>query len=732
MTAGEEYLPPLVQKLRADASDFIAGYAEAEAAQKAFGKTSTSMGTDVTASMRKSGTAVSEFDELVISKMRKGETAIAAMKRELTQAEDHVRTLRKEMAKGGGNFAVLNTAIADLERLKRLAKEVAPDFATAGSEAGEKFGANFAGGLGSLSSMIIPVLVGFVVLASPAIAAAIGSAVAVGLGLGFVGVGIMLAAMLSKPVQTAGAKLGEQIKKQLTYAISGAFDDSLLAAIREFSKYLPTLGLQLRAVLDAVAPLLKPLADSLGKTISGFLLTAKDALANSQPAIEAFLADLPDIAIAVGDFLGAITKNGPALVRFIDDATTALTSFLDGTGKTVAWLEGAYLWLAKLHDKAIAGGWDTPWAAVATGAKKAWDWIKKAAAGVGSWAAGVWAAVTVWVSGVYTSVKAWFGRTLAAVGAWVAGVVAWFRALPGRVMAFIHTIPSIMADALRQLLYDAGYYLGRLFLYWSSLPGKIVAVVVGMWAWITLKWDEGIAATIARMRAFPGQVVAYFAGMWSMVSGWVVRLWSSVTSWFRRTKDDAVAWIEKAYHGVVGWFSRLPAAAVAKTKELKDKIVAFFKGAPGWLYQAGKDIISGLVKGISDVLSWAVDKAKSAAKKIAEGFKDALGIHSPSVVFAGFGTNTIAGYVQGLTKAMPTVWSTWRQMMAGGPQLAYVGGPTVSPTMAAGIVRPAAGTTGAGPMYVETTVQVDGKTIVKATTPAAQRRKGRSGKTGLS
>lgn len=67
----------------------------------------------------------------------------------------------------------------------------------------------------------------------------------------------------------------------------------------------------------------------------------------------------------------------------------------------------------------------------------------------------------------------------------------------------------------------------------------------------------------------------------------------------------------------------------------------------------GKSVIDGLISG----LTAGVDKLGSAVKQIAEkvkgGFKDALQIHSPSKVFAGYGRNTVEGYQEGIESKTP-------------------------------------------------------------------------------
>lgn len=70
----------------------------------------------------------------------------------------------------------------------------------------------------------------------------------------------------------------------------------------------------------------------------------------------------------------------------------------------------------------------------------------------------------------------------------------------------------------------------------------------------------------------------------------------------------------------------------------------------GSLFNAGKDLIQGFLNGAGSVLSTIEQFFLSKLpKSIQEPFKKALGIHSPSTVFAGFGKDIMLGLAQGIT-----------------------------------------------------------------------------------
>lgn len=90
-----------------------------------------------------------------------------------------------------------------------------------------------------------------------------------------------------------------------------------------------------------------------------------------------------------------------------------------------------------------------------------------------------------------------------------------------------------------------------------------------------------------------------------------------------------------------------------KIKDLPDKIREIFAGENGLLSiftNLGTNIVDGLIGGIKD--KW--NEIQSTISDLTDGvtgwFKEALGIHSPSRVFADYGAYTIEGYQLGIER----------------------------------------------------------------------------------
>ena len=70
------------------------------------------------------------------------------------------------------------------------------------------------------------------------------------------------------------------------------------------------------------------------------------------------------------------------------------------------------------------------------------------------------------------------------------------------------------------------------------------------------------------------------------------------------------------------------------------------------MFPNGVAIVDGLIDGITSRISAAAETVAGLASKIASGFAEALGIQSPSKVFAAFGRNTVEGFEQGERQAI--------------------------------------------------------------------------------
>lgn len=137
-----------------------------------------------------------------------------------------------------------------------------------------------------------------------------------------------------------------------------------------------------------------------------------------------------------------------------------------------------------------------------------------------------------------------------------------------------------------------------------------------------------------------------------LVAGVLVTVINAVTNtitWFSKL----TASVANSGSGISDWFKKLPSL-----------ILNAVSNAGQWLVDAGKNIIQGLINGISSMIGSVTRTVTGIGSSVVNTFKSLLGIHSPSVVFHGFGTNIADGLANGMVAGKSNVVSVAGTMAA--------------------------------------------------------------------
>lgn len=661
----EEYLPPVVTKLKADLTDLVTGFAKARALMR-------------------------EWADGVSSDLR-----------------SQMKNLGQDLG-NGFNLDFRGTLRADIKQtMSDMAEDVAETARDHLQQAGHEGAKAFSSGF---SSMAMPLLIAAIVLLSPVLAQIISSAILLGVGGIFIGLGVFLLRE-QKGLVEAATRFKETLQKVFTVAAMPMLKP-LIDALNTL-----TSGLQKPEVLASINTIFLEMSKTIGPLaagLSGFLTETVKGMADSAPTMRdlmiALAQNLPRLGEALGNFFRALGEGGPGLVRFINDATTGLAGLIEGTGKVLKTLSDVYLWLAKLHDQSVEDDWDEVnipyFGPIIVGAKKAWEGAKEA-----------WAGISSAFNSAKGSVSSWAKETWADISAWAGKVGDWFSNLPGKIGDWLSSLPDKIGNAAERafdrFFYLVGFYLGLAFTAIAMWPGQVLAKLA--------EFRDNALAWI-------GGLVIGLMAKWEEFKIWLPvmlgNLFEAMVSWAKRTKDDVVDWFRRTVSDISDWLGKLPETARQKGKDFKDTVVQFFKDASKWLYQAGKDLIAGLVEGIVNAASGAVDAIKRAMDRIKQGAKDALGISSPSKVFAELGEFSMQGFLQGFTSNKDQLSAIWSALAPGS---------FATPAAAVAGLAPGASAMGspAGPTMVHATFTIDGHEVVDAIVPAAQDKKRRNGETGL-
>lgn len=187
--------------------------------------------------------------------------------------------------------------------------------------------------------------------------------------------------------------------------------------------------------------------------------------------------------------------------------------------------------------------------------------------------------------------------------------------------------------------------------FMTSLPGKIGNIINSIGEWFnSLPEKIGYALGFA-----VGKIGEWVGNMVTTVTTEVPKIVSSVVKFFEELPGNILTAILKTVDTISEWRERMVAFVVVEVPKIISSIVGEFKKLPGELRKLGKFIWDGLINGLKDAWSTVTNGIKSFTDGFVNGFKDALGIHSPSTVFAEIGGYIVQGLANGITAALPYV-----------------------------------------------------------------------------
>jgi TP901 family phage tail tape measure protein len=240
-----------------------------------------------------------------------------------------------------------------------------------------------------------------------------------------------------------------------------------------------------------------------------------------------------------------------------------------------------------------------------------WETIKagfsQLVTGIGNILGGLWDIVWAIVDSVVSLFKNMGQLVWNVVYGFVKGVIDFFMWLWDELVGH-----SIVPDTINAI-----------FDWFTQLPGRILDLVIQFVTWV-IEWFISL----------PGRIMEGLGNLGELLGGWVSSAWH---------------WVTEQLPGYLAPFNDFMGG-------IPGKILGVLGDGGTVLVDFGKNIIQGLLNGAGSLLSkigeFFLDKLPGW---IREPFKKAMGIESPSKVFAEYGRNTGEGFIQGLDTMAPAV-----------------------------------------------------------------------------
>jgi len=167
---------------------------------------------------------------------------------------------------------------------------------------------------------------------------------------------------------------------------------------------------------------------------------------------------------------------------------------------------------------------------------------------------------------------------------------------------------------------------------------------------------------------------------------------------FREFVDNAIShikqlpekvwtWLVNTITKITTWRNNLAQKAREAGQNFVSNIIEAVSGLPDKMTEIGSNIISGMWNGISEGWGWLKDKVSGLASSLYESAKEALGINSPSKVFADeVGKWIPAGIAVGIDKNAKTALNSVRDLAVNTLGSARAGLSTATTTLGSGSV----------------------------------------------
>jgi hypothetical protein len=194
---------------------------------------------------------------------------------------------------------------------------------------------------------------------------------------------------------------------------------------------------------------------------------------------------------------------------------------------------------------------------------------------------------------------------------------------------------------------------------WEGIKTAVIGTVKGLWEGIVGAFTGGADSIGETVTGLGPRLGEWWAGAWRAAGDAVKRGVEALLEFVAAIPGQVLGFLIDLPGQLFDFFSEAFTRTVDAAKVVVPQLIDYLRELPGKVVEAvgdiaprmfeiGQNIVVGLIDGIKDYASWAIDQAQEFVGNVVDGIKGALGMASPSKVFADIGGNAVAGFVQGL------------------------------------------------------------------------------------
>ncbi|MDL2253828.1 tape measure protein [Ruminococcaceae bacterium OttesenSCG-928-I18] len=380
----------------------------------------------------------------------------------------------------------------------------------------------------------------------------------------------------------------------------------------------------------ALAPLL-PVIAAVAAAIATFVIGWKTNMGGFRDSI---METLPGLVEAWGTFkegLSVLWDNLKEAVSTLKEAwdsdfagiRTIVESVFSVIGEIIATAIEVFSGILEFIGSVFKGDWEGAWNAIKDIFTSVFEGIVEIFSTNIQLVIDLGNDLAAWLSEIWDGIKAKATET------WNS-IVEFMAELPGRIWDAISGAIERVTEWGSQILETARNKITSMITtvinLLVQLPGKIWNAIVSAIQRVA-EWGQNIINTARE------KITAMVEAVYSLASQIPSRIASAISG---------------AIQAVVTWGSELVDRAKTAIRNMIDGIVNSASNVASEVKSIGTNIIQGIVNGINSMASSVVGAIKTVVDNAINAAKSALGIESPSKVFAEIGRYTAEGFVVGI------------------------------------------------------------------------------------